>query len=208
MLYDIIQVSKEMFTAEFAVNKAHNQIGGFYVQGSLVSIDAEITGNLCGKRFVMKHGNANSIDAKKPYRPYYISNNGMVNGVIYETESDGGWLKKYEFTQMQLRGMTYDLYSVALGKEGTKSLLYCGNRQIAQIDSESIVYNDLHNYRVYAVDEFSSEIAVMFAAYLYAIGPFEPGKKVKSSVTKYYSKTTNKNLLLKYNPNFIKSTVE
>ena len=48
MVFDIIQASKEMCTAEFAVNKAHNQIGGFYVQGSLVSIDAEITGNLCG----------------------------------------------------------------------------------------------------------------------------------------------------------------
>lgn len=208
MIFDIIQTSKELYSACFEINRGQNQIGGFFVQGSLASVDAKISGNFCGINFDMQRGSSKDIDDRKPYRPYFISNNGIINGVVYETEHNGGWLKKYEFGRMQLKGMTFDLFTVSFGKDGTKSLLYCGNRQIAQINSESVVYNDLHNYRIYAVDDYAAEKAVLFIAYLYVLGLFEPGKKVISSVTKYYSKTTNKELLSKYNPDFINSIVE
>ena len=38
---------------------------------------------------------------------------------------------------------------------------------------------------------------------MYINAGFKPGVEVKESVTKYYNKTTNKELNLKYNPNWI-----
>ncbi len=75
--------------------------------------------------------------------------------------------------------------------------------QVAQIDTEQIIYNDLHNYKIYVKNDNYSLISIIIACYMYINAGFKPGVEVKESVTKYYNKTTNKELNLKYNPNWI-----
>mgnify|MGYP000818851168 CR=1 FL=1 len=86
--------------------------------------------------------------------------------------------------------------------EGGKHPVYCGNKQIAQIDKPCEIYNDLHHYTIYAVDQDAAEISALFAAYMYINASFEPGQKVKQSYTKCTSITLNKTLKQKYNPDF------
>ena len=85
---------------------------------------------------------------------------------------------------------------------GLSLLDYCGNKQITQIDKPSEIYNDLHHYTIYAVDQDAAEISALFAAYMYINASFEPGQKVKQSYTKCTSITLNKTLKQKYNPDF------
>lgn len=61
---------------------------------------------------------------------------------------------------MKLNGMIFDLFPIGFGNEGSKSPIYNGNKQIAQIEKDCIVYNDLHNYRIFAEDLFASQIAI------------------------------------------------
>lgn len=78
---------------------------------------------------------------------------------------------------------------------------------IAQIDKPCEIYNDLHHYTIYAVDQDAAEISALFAAYMYINASFEPGQKVKQSYTKCTSITLNKTLKQKYNPDF-KETIQ
>ncbi|WP_405355197.1 hypothetical protein [Ruminococcus sp.] len=201
MIIDIRQDIKELYSAEFTVYRGQNAVGGFSVQGSMVSIEADVGGKFLTDNIAIGHKNIDILNVKKPFRPYIILCNGVESGVVYHTESGGG-LKSYSFKQMQYKGMTYDCFSFGFGKEGGKEQIYSGSSLLAQIDTESIVYYDLHNYRIYAVDEYSAKLAVLFGMYGYVTCAFEPGKKIVSGKTKYYSKTLNKDLMAKYNSNF------
>ena len=101
--------------------------------------------------------------------------------------------------------MIFDLFPIGFGNEGSKSPIYNGNKQIAQIEKDCIVYNDLHNYRIFAEDSFASQIAILFCIYMYINVGYKSGEKVISSKVKVVSITTNKLLKEKYNPEFIKS---
>jgi len=46
----------------------------------------------------------------------------------------------------------YNIYSIVLGEKGVCPL-YCNEEQIAQIEKDGIIYNDLHNYDIYSIDK-------------------------------------------------------
>ena len=52
--------------------------------------------------------------------------------------------------------------------------------------------NNLHNFKIHVKDDNYSLIAILFSCYMYIIGCFKPSIKVKESIAKCYSKTTNK----------------
>ena len=45
MILDIVQISKELFSAEFAIRTGSTPIGDIHLQGSLGSMEAEIVLN-------------------------------------------------------------------------------------------------------------------------------------------------------------------
>lgn len=204
MILDVIQVSKNLFSANFVVKRGNVQVGNFSLQGRFGSMEANISGKLFEQDIDMQFGKIDDIDVTHPFRPYIINKNGIYNGVVYQTKNNGGLFKKFDYHQMKKAGVTYDLFPIGLGKEGSKSPVYQDNTQIAQIEKEWVVYNDLHIYKVFAQDKFSSEIAVLFAIYMYINAVYNPGEKVISSTVKVVSTTTNKLLLEKYNSNFTK----
>lgn len=204
MILDIIQVSKDLFSANFLINRGANQIGSFSIQGRLGSMEASITGEILEQRFGMNFGKLDDVEVSHPFRPYLLSENGIVDGMVYQTKYKGGVFKKFDYHQMKKGGITFDLFPIGFGNEGSKSPIYLGNKQIAQIEKECIVYNDLHDYRIYVKDDYASKIAIFFTIYMYVNASFKPGEKIVSSTVKVVSVTTNKLLKEKYNSEFTK----
>lgn len=205
MILDVVQVSKDLFAASFVVKRGSAQVGNFSLKGRLGSMEANISGKLFEHSFDMRFGKSDNIDVARPFRPYIIDENGVQNGVVYQTKFNGGLFKKFDYHQMKLNGMIFDLFPIGFGNEGSKSPIYNGKEQIAQIEKNCVVYNDLHKYRIYAVDTFASQIAIFFCVYMYINAGYKPGEKVVHSEVKVMSTTTNKLLKEKYNPEFIKS---
>lgn len=204
MILDIEQVSKDLFLADFVINRGSNQVGSFSLKGILGSMEASVAGEFLGQKFEMNFGKLDDVEVSHPFRPYILIENGIANGTVYQTKFNGGLFKKFDYHQMKKSGMTYELFPIGFGSEGSKSPVYQGNKQIAQIEKNCVVYNDLHNYRIYAEDEYASNIAVFFAIYMYVNAGFKPGEKFVSSTVKVISVTTNKLIKEKYNSEFTK----
>lgn len=205
MILDVIQVSKDLVAANFVIKRENTQIGSFSLRGSLISMEAKIQGIIYEQAFKMVYGKMDNLEAKRPFRPYLIYRGSTPDGTVYQTEFNGGLFKKICCHQMKLNGMIFDLFSISFGNEGLKAPLYNGDKQIAQIEKDCIVYNDLHNYRIFAEDSFASQVAIFFCIYMYVCADYKPGKKVVWSKEKTFFTTTNKLLKEKYNPEFIKS---
>lgn len=103
---------------------------------------------------------------------------------------------------MQKNGQTFDLFPIGMGKQGNKSPVYCGNTQISLIEKDCIVYNDLHEYHVFALDREAGLISALFCMYMYVNAAYKPGVKVTESKVNSVSVTTNKLLKEKYDPGF------
>ena len=204
MILDIMQTSKDLFLANFIISRGSNQIGSFSLQGKLGSMEANVVGEFLGQKFEMSFGKLDYINVSNAFRPYILSENGIVDGTVYQTKFNGGLFKKFDYHQMQKNGIIYDLFPIGFGNEGSKSPIYQKDKQIAQIEKSCVVYNDLHNYRIYAEDEYASNIAIFFVIYMYINAGFKPGEKFVSSTVRVVSVTTNKLLKEKYNPEFVK----
>ena len=208
MILNIIQVSKDLFSASFTIERENTQIGNFSLQGRLGSIEAEIQGTIHEQAFKMAYGKMDNLEVNHPFRPYLIYKGSIPDGTVYQTKFNGGLFKKFDYHQMKLNGVTFDLFPIGFGEKGSKSPIYSGNKQIAQIEKDCIVYNDLHNYRIFAEDSFASQIAIFFCIYMYINAGYKPGEKIISGKTKTISVTTNKLLKEKYNPKFTENIKE
>lgn len=204
MILDIVQISKELFSAEFAIRTGSTPIGDIHLQGSLGSMEAEIVLNYQDTCFGMVHEHLEQKPAKRVFRPYAIYADGAVIGVVYQSEEKLGLFKGYSFREMNFSGKSYRMFSVGLGNEGYKFPIYEGERQIAEIDKPCVVYDELHEYKIYALDAPSAMTASLLCAYLYVSGAYTPGEKVIRSKVKTITITANKFLKEKYDPGFIK----
>lgn len=214
MILKIEQQRKELFSADFTIWHLEKKVGSISVQGKLGSMEAEITIHLFDKDYYMVYAGGflkerPLPDKSKAYRPYKIFNSEhRILGNIAQIDQREGWFTTISYMHMYIVDQEqYDLYPIGFGAEGGKHPVYCGNKQIAQIDKPCEIYNDLHHYTIYAVDQDAAEISALFAAYMYINASFEPGQKVKQSYTKCTSITLNKTPKQKYNPDF-KETIQ
>lgn len=207
MIFNLIQTNKDLFASQFEVKRGAEQIGAVSLQGKLGSMEAVICGTFCGVKFEMGFGRSNYIEAGA-FRPYLLKQNGIEAGTVYQTKYNGGLFKKYEFHQMVRNGLTYDLFPIGFGNDGSKCPIYHGKKQVAQIEKDCMVYNDLHDYHVFAIDENEALTALFFCLYMYVNVCYKPGQKVLSSTSKTVSITTNKLLKEKFDPYFRDSVTE
>lgn len=205
MKLELIQTNTELFSAEFSVQRKGETLGTFKLSGMLGSREGVWSGALMNEHYSMER--ISKVNDKKAYRPYELSLESSSTGVVYQTEYNGGFFNKFSFNKLRLFGREYEEFSVSMGKEGKKSPVYFGNHQIALIEKDSVIYNELNHYHIFAIDEESAKIAVIFALYNYTLGPYNSGEKAVQSVRKTTVITTNKTLKAKYNPNF-KSFIE
>lgn len=209
MILKVEQICKELFSAHFRILHLDEVVGTVEVQGSIASMEAGIRIQLFGDEYYLKYAGGilktSTIPERKIkiYRPYRICEDFKEqSGSVYQVEKKDGWFKITNFYELVFCGVTYHLYPMAIGKEGGKHSIYCGDEQIGQINKASEVCDDLHHYDIYAVNQQAAVLAVLFSLYSYVNVFYKPGEKVSKSYARYMSVTTNKALKEKYNPDF------
>lgn len=201
------QKNKELFGANFEIVENENIVGYISLKGKVGTMEVSLDGNLYGRYFKLNCLNEFKTGNSKEFRPYNILENENIIGQIYETEFKKNIFSKYSYDKCFYKEQEYNLYSIGLGEKAV-NVLYKNNAQIAQIEKDGTIYNDLHNYDIYSIDKESTFISVLMSCYMYIIACYKPGVKITESVKKVYSKTTNKDLISKYNPTWIKNIKE
>jgi len=201
------QKNKELFGANFEIIENENIVGYISLKGKVGTMEVSLDGNLYDRYFKLNCLNEFKTGNSKKFRPYNILENENIIGQIYETEFKKNIFSKYSYDKCFYKEQEYNLYSIGLGEKAI-NVLYKDNTQIAQIEKDGTIYNDLHNYDIYSIDKENTFISVLMSCYMYIITCYKPGVKITESVKKVYSKTTNKDLVSKYDPNWIKNLKE
>jgi hypothetical protein len=196
------QKNKDLYSGEFEIFNQEELIGNIWFNGSIDSMEANISGTFYDKKISLNFVSKILTGTNKKFRPYKIIENNNIEGEIFHTEYKKNIFSKYGYTKCLHNQKEYELYSIGLGKKSV-CCLYCGEQQIAQIEKDGIIYNDLHNYDIYSIDKDGAFIAVLMSCYMYITSCYNPGIKVTKSINKIYSKTINKDLISKYNVEWI-----
>jgi len=202
MVLEFVQQEKDLFSAKFDICLQNASIGFAEMTGHLGSMEGIWAGKLNNTKFEMCFDNRTGIQNIKTFRPYKIILNDSSSGFVYQTSNKCGLLSKYDFEQISMDNIVYNLFPIGFGTEGSKNPIYCGEQQIALVEKDCKVINDLHKYLITAISEESAVIAVLFCCYMFVNACYKPGTKITSSVEKVISTTKNKTLLDKYNPQF------
>lgn len=203
MYFELVQTNKELFAANFNIVEKDLIVGNMHLEGHLGSMEGAITISYNSKSISLTPGaNGFEIQAKSPFRPYQILINGVAKGIICQTECKAGLFNKYDFHQIEMGNEIYEMYPIGFGQEGAKNPVYVGGQQKALIEKDCEVIDDLHTYKMTYVDEMTAFLCLVFSAYMYVNAAYKPGTAVTKSVHKVISKSTNKALLLKYDPSF------
>ena len=196
------QKNKEMYSVEFEILENDSVIGQVFIKGKLGSMDAIVNGTFHNKNFSLKFANKVLPGSNKKFRPYNIIENKNITGEIFQTIFKKNFFSKYEYIKCNYNEEEFKLYSIGFGDKQV-CVIYKNDVQISQIEFSNVIYNDLHDYIIYIKDDDNTFISILLTYYLYVIGKFKPGVKVPKSVVKYYQKDSNKDLISKYDPDWI-----
>lgn len=208
MIVDFVQKNKELFSADFEISDSISSetLGSLHYENDegFSEFDGEWTGNLFGVTISLSFKTKSTVMSgiNNYYRPCSIIVDGIESGYLHQRTAKSGLFSSFSFHEMEYNGVSYEMYPIGFGNDGMKNPVYFGEKQIAQIEKETVVVNDLHNFRIFSTDDFSAMISALFSCYMYTVAFYKHGIKVTNSTEKNYSKTTSKTLLSKYNPNF------
>ena len=198
------QINKDLYSAEFEILENDKVVGKISLQGKLGSMEASLDGSFYDKSFKLDFVNKFLSGNDLKFRPYYIIENDNIIGEIYQTCFKKSILSESYYTKCIYEQKDYTSYSIGLGEKSVTTV-YCNEVQISEIHKDGIVYNDLYIFELYADNREDAYITVLDAIYGYILGCYEPGIKVSKSVSKHYNKTTDKYLISKYDPEWIKN---
>lgn len=206
----IIHYKNNPYSSTFVITKNHNNIGEIYVKGDILTKEASIIGNCCSTVFGLRYKYAVFAGEAQYRRPYSVSFYQKEAGEIFYTQSkENSPLNRYTYIKAILGNCEYRLYTLYLDDSKITHLLYKKEntrekaRQIAMIEKNCTIYNNLHHYNLVVENEEAMVIASVFASYLYVTNSFQSRHFSNTGITElYYSKTTNPTLLKKYNSEF------
>lgn len=204
MLVELIQIRKEFSYADFVVEIDGKLYGEVHVDGDFVTGRGFVVGNYNGTKFQLTPQTLGIIENGKKYKPHTINIDDKLVGGVYQTTVSTGLFSSMDYHYMNLYEKAYELYGIGLGKDGFANCLYWHDEQLAEINTDMVIYNDLHHYHICAKKEDDVLLCILYCMYMYVLTAFHPDRKVVKSVEKHYSKSTNKKLLAKYNPDFKK----
>ncbi len=204
MLTEIVQIQKELNTADFVVEIDGQIYGEIHVDGDFVTGRGFVVGNYNGTKFQLTPQTLGLIENGKKYKPHTINIDNKLVGGVYQTTVSTGLFSSMDYHYMNLYDKAYELYGIGLGKDGFANCLYWHDKQLAEINTDMVVYNDLHRYHIYTEKKEDVLLCILYCMYMYVLTAFLPGRKVVKSVEKHYLKSTNRKLLAKYNPDFKK----
>lgn len=200
MSISFVQQRKDLYAADFRVVHNGTQVGELSMEGWMGSREGKWSGTVMGHQV-----NLAPSSGGRGFRPYDIWVDGRTAGSVAQIDVKNGLFSRYQYHEIRIGGRTYELYSVGLGKQGGAGCLYCEGQQLAEIDNEATVRNELYEYDIFAVDSDAAFASVLLCCYMYVRGCYRPGEKPSASAATYVTVTTNKVLKAKYDPNF-KST--
>lgn len=209
MVFDIVQTESNI-SAKYEVRKGNSVIGFAELRNNFIH-GGTFVFDILGRTYEMVYEPLQQIGSwlrrakEKTDVPYTVHENGELFGRISIKRSNGGLLKRYEYYSLETRSEAYDMYEIGLGKDGLKYPIYCGERQIALIEKDVTVYNNLDFYHISTSDDNAAIIATIFGMYLDASSYAHRGEFVKKSVETTYYLTTNSELKAKYDKNFVSS---
>lgn len=115
-----------------------------------------------------------------------------------KTKSFGG----YFYYEVELNKHIYTAYEIGLGKEGIKIPIYRGEKQIALIQKDCMVRNNLDEYEIIFGDLEMALVATVFVIYYDCLNHNNPFEAVVDKKETKYLYTMNKELNSKYDPNW------
>lgn len=209
MILYLLQTGNGCYSALFDLIQDGCLIGRASMVGSIGSPD----GKWCleGKQYHMSmepltFGTLSDFLAQRKAcncaRPY-VADDGSV--VFLRRRKEGLFKPMCNYVRLENGTGNFESVSIGFGKDGVRSPLLCGEKQVALVESSCVVQNDLHRFRIAALDTASARAAIQMTLYRYTTGAYVAGKKVKQGIRTYNYKTANKTLLRKYDPEFLKS---
>ena len=201
MKVSIKQINKDLFSANFDIIENDEIIGNLYLKGHLGTPEVKLTGKLYDREFYMER----TKQAKGKFRPYSISENNNIVGEVYQAEEEQSWWKRMlankPYFKCIYNGQEYDSNVVAVIDSKVISAIFNKEKQIAQCENDTTIYNELYNFDIYCDTREDAFISVLTISFRYIMGNYKAGEKVTKSVrTLYPSKPDWED---KYNPNWV-----
>lgn len=193
-MFEFNAEGKVLGTAELKNNVT---FGGSY---RIVSCGRECTLSYDVKERLLGFGKNKADKKRVPYKILDVF--GDSCGAIYEKRTDGFFFNRYNYYDVDLDGKTYTMYIVGLGNEGTKYPVYLGKKQVALIEKEVIIHDNLDHYTVYTIDDSFNFLAYLICLYVDARFYGNRGEVSPNKMEKSVTITYNKKVKRKYNEAF------
>lgn len=188
MICEIRQTVKKLYGAEFDVIRNGESVGHVKLcDGILQARPSPIEIDLFGKRITLRYDGKRfggirryTIDGedRRVMIPYAIESGEQSIGMIYGNNY-GQYQNLTGSTRLEYFSAEYVIYPLVFDGHLFREPIYRGDIQVAQIEEDfGMIHDDLHRYQIYAVDQDSLLVAVLFAAYMYTvIGSYVRGEK-------------------------------
>ncbi|MBQ2904666.1 MAG: hypothetical protein IJE48_09740 [Clostridia bacterium] len=199
MILRIEQTKKEAYKAEFRIIADGNSAGSAAFIGRMGTMEGVWNINIMGRQFGMERIRKVS---EKSFRPYALSINGSPLGHVYQTEYKTGFFKpSVTHHRLNINGQKTDMFPVGCGTLINYPVYYM-DRQIALVEKPLTVYDDLHVFDVFALDENSAISTALICFYMYSLAFYKAGEVPIKTVHKGFFECKEKELLAKYDPDF------
>lgn len=198
----IKQTNKDLFSANFDIIENDEIIGNLYLKGHLGTPEVKLTGKIYDKEFYMER----TKQTKGKFRPYSISENNNVVGEVYQAEAEQSWWKKLLSSKPYFKciynGQEYNSDVVAVSDGKVISAIFNNEKQIAQCENDTTIYNEVYNFDIYCNTREEVFISIITISFRYIMGYYKAGEKVTKSVRTFYPSKLD--WADKYDPNWVK----
>lgn len=126
-----------------------------------------------------------------------------IGFLVGATQKDGRLFGGYPYYQIDYRENAYEAYAVGLGKGGIFLCLYRDGRLLATVEKDQVVYNYQDTYTLYVDHEEDFPLTALAVLYYDLTCYGDLTELSVRSVKKYVLNTVQKELLAKYDPDFI-----
>jgi hypothetical protein len=217
MYIAVTQIEKELGTAHFVISDERNNVGTFDVHGGIglapvvgVLSMHETTTTVRPLMGWLGLQYRSSKHFGLMFKPARIEASEVGVGTAYQKFVRYG-KEEVPITHIRLGDRHWQLYFCSLGGNmGIKWSLYEmideDEKQIAEIDSDSVIYNDLHNFRIFAETGEALRIALWAVSYIYLCNIYDARNRGIGSITKIDARS-NEFLMSKYNPGFVEEAI-
>ena len=134
---------------------------------------------------------------------FKILQDGNYLGAVVGQTKKLGFLKSYAYYEFTFNNEVYYGYEVGFGFKGLYLCIYKGEQLIAVVDKTVTVVNFKDCYTAYMLDEQYAKLVVLFVVYYDVIVYGDPREIALLSVQQRTVNTIQKELIAKYDPDFI-----